>query len=71
MMTLMVGEEKSAKPRPRVASITMINVIEVVAVMLAAMARPVAQRPIHMFATEAAEKRSASSSLSSSQRAAT
>ena len=60
MMTLMFGEEKSAKPRPRVASITMIREIGVVAVMLAAIARPVAQRPMPMVATVAAEKRSAS-----------
>ena len=37
MMTLIFGEEKSAKPRPRVANIIMIREIEVVAVMVAAM----------------------------------
>ena len=60
IMTLIFGEEKSAKPRPRVANIIMIRVIDVVAVIVAAMARPAAQRPMPMVATVAAEKRSAS-----------
>ena len=60
MITLTFGEEKRAKPRPRIASMTTILVTGVVVVIEAAMPRPVAQRAMPMVATLAAEKRSES-----------
>ncbi len=59
MITLIFGDEKSAKPRPSVTKTTITKEMVVAASIVAATPRPVAHSPMPIVATAGAEKRSA------------